>query len=170
MLQSPLVILGSSHSHGHTRSFCHQVLSVRKEIPLVDLQSYYISPYNPHVSCDSDDFLPLMQKIIQEHDSLVLASPIYWYSVSAVLKTFLDRWTDLLIRKKEMGRALRGKKMMVLSTMAYRKHLDLFEAPLQQTAAYMGMPWNGCFFWCPPEGDSVANREALRAAQDCLSR
>jgi multimeric flavodoxin WrbA len=30
------------------------------------------------------------------HDQIILATPIYWYAVSAAMKNFLDRLSDLL--------------------------------------------------------------------------
>jgi len=46
--------------------------------------------------------------------SWILATPLYWYSVSAQAKTFLDRLSDLLVFRKDLGQALRGRCFAVV--------------------------------------------------------
>ena len=49
--------------------------------------------------CFQDDFVNGVLDIIQEADILVFATPIYYYSISGQLKTFLDRLNPLYVRK-----------------------------------------------------------------------
>ena len=56
-----------------------------------------------------------METIIQKYDTIIFATPVYWYSMSGTLKTFFDRLSDLLHYKKELGRQMRGKKMAMIS-------------------------------------------------------
>ncbi|MCR9717732.1 NAD(P)H-dependent oxidoreductase [Vibrio parahaemolyticus] len=75
---------------------------------------------------------------------MVFASPVYWYSMSAQLKVFFDRLSDLLTIEKELGRKLKGKSISVLST-GY--NLDLpacFVQPFELTASYMQLEFKGC--------------------------
>ncbi|MCP4458779.1 MAG: NAD(P)H-dependent oxidoreductase [Cytophagales bacterium] len=39
-----------------------------------------------------------------------MATPVYWYSMSGIMKVFLDRIYDVLTIEKELGRKLHGKK------------------------------------------------------------
>jgi len=74
------------------------------EVELVNLYEYEIKPCLGCVSDDvkacvypcpiNDDMVKLYPKVI-ECDGLVISSPIYWFSVSGLLKNFLDRLTVL---------------------------------------------------------------------------
>jgi len=39
-----------------------------------------------------DDFISLMTEIIEKYDTLIFATPVYWYSMSRILKKsfFID--------------------------------------------------------------------------------
>lgn len=63
----------------------------------------------------NDDYLKLMKEIIKKYDTLIFTLPIYWYSMSGIMKVFFDRIADLLTFEKELGRQLRGKKMAGIS-------------------------------------------------------
>lgn len=41
-----------------------------------------------------DEFDQVIEAI-KEADILVIGTPIYWWDVTGLLKTFIDRWTDL---------------------------------------------------------------------------
>ncbi len=59
-----------------------------------------------------DDMQSLYPKLI-EADSLLLASPIYWFTYSAQLKLCIDRWYGLWNSHKE---AFRGKPVGIILT------------------------------------------------------
>lgn len=42
-----------------------------------------------------DDYNHVIERILP-HDILVFATPIYWYSMSGTMKTFIDRWSQIL--------------------------------------------------------------------------
>jgi multimeric flavodoxin WrbA len=52
---------------------------------------------------------------IRRADALVVASPIYWFTVSAQTKLFMDRWYAL---GGPEGYALKGKKVGIVLTYA----------------------------------------------------
>jgi multimeric flavodoxin WrbA len=77
---------------------------------------------------------------------IVIASPLYWYSLSSYAKRYLDYWSKWLrtpdpgFRAKMSGRTLWG-----VTTMAHAEEevaLPL-ELTLNHTAAYMGMRFGG---------------------------
>ncbi|MGG5338942.1 flavodoxin family protein [Enterococcus mundtii] len=43
---------------------------------------------------EKDEFDKVMG-VIKQADVLVIGTPIYWWDVTGLLKTFIDRWTDL---------------------------------------------------------------------------
>lgn len=146
MIQSkPLIILGSSRSSGDTFKALQTLFaSELSSIPLVDLNELSISYYDYAHRNIGDDFIPLAEKMVT-HNPLILATPVYWYTMSAIMKTFIDRFTDLLDIKKDLGRKLRGKSLFVVT--AHHGEFNGFEDAFRQTAHYLGMHYGGCFYF-----------------------
>lgn len=88
-------------------------------------------------------FLPLMQKIIANYDTFIFATPVYWYSMSGIMKVFWDRMTDLITIEKDLGRQLRGKNMAVLSCSNGNNLGENFWLPFTESADYLGMHYLG---------------------------
>ena len=57
-----------------------------------------------------DDQIKEVFNKIKNYDTLVIGSPVYWYTVSGILKTFIDR----LYMLSEAG-ILRGKKLYLFA-------------------------------------------------------
>lgn len=77
---------------------------------------------------------------------LVIASPLYWYSVSASVKRYLDYWSAWLrVPGADFRATMTGKTMWGVSTVS-DEDLSLAD-PLVETlrisARYMGMRWGG---------------------------
>lgn len=142
-MNNPIVILGSSRSDGDTRQAVDKIIG-KRDIPVVDLNALSISPYDYTHNNKNDDYLPLMRRVIQ-HDLIILATPVYWYTMSAQMKIFIDRLSDLLSIEKDLGRELRGKSLFVVAN--YNTSLpEGFEFPFSQTCSYMGMTYLGTSF------------------------
>ena len=92
------------------------------------------------------------QKLLTENDIIVFHHPLFWFSVPALLK----EWMDLVLEHGWAygigGRALKGKKLLsVISTGAretlyrrenYNRHtIGEFLAPINQTAYVCGMEY-----------------------------
>lgn len=137
-----LVILGSSRKDGDTKKIVDALVGF-SEWDVIDLNDYNISYYDyAHKNLD-DDYLGLMRKIIASYDVLIFATPVYWYSMSGVMKVFFDRITDLLDEEKDLGRKLRGKSMAVLSCSVGDNLGENFWLPFTETAKYLGMNYLG---------------------------
>lgn len=50
------------------------------------------------------------------YNPIILATPVYWYSMSALMKTFIDRWGDLLDIRKDIGRRLTNKELYIITS------------------------------------------------------
>ena len=128
---------------------------------MVNLGKLNISAFDYSHKNAEDDYLPLMERILQ-HDPIILATPVYWYSMSAIMKIFIDRLSDCIIIRKDIGRRLAGKSLYVLAS--YSTTLpDGFEATFRQTCEYMAMHYGGCFF------HYAGKDEALLAKNDNLA-
>jgi len=134
------IILGSARSDGHTAKMAKQI-AVRLRAELIDLKQYEIGHYDYQHKNKEDDFLKLIREEIIHADTLILATPVYWYSMSGRMKIFLDRFTDLLKIEKDLGRKLRGKSLAVFTTSNGGNLGDDFWRPFAETANYLGMKY-----------------------------
>ena len=105
-----LSIFGSSRSDGNTRAALDAVLDGH-ESEVIDLSDHEITPYRYDHSNQDDDFIPIAEKMAVA-DVLIFSTPVYWYAMSAQLKTFVDRFSDLLRIRKDLGRALAGNRKL----------------------------------------------------------
>lgn len=137
-----IIILGSSRKDGQTKKAVDKLKSL-SDFDVLDLNDYKISHYDYEHRNKNDDYLNLIQNIIINYDILIFATPVYWYSMSGIMKVFFDRITDLLDNEKELGRKLRNKSIAVLSS-SIGDHLgDTFWLPFIETAKYLGMNYIG---------------------------
>lgn len=136
-----IIILGSSRSDGNTAKMC-QYVSQKYSIPCLDLSDYEFSYFDYEHQNREDDFLKLIKKIA-DYDTLIFASPIYWYSMSGIMKVFFDRITDLLLFEKKLGRNLRGKQMGLISCSSDDEPVGCFYKPFILSADYLGMNYIG---------------------------
>ncbi len=139
-MPSTLIIQGSARADGHTAQAV-QLLQEETNGKVIDLLDFTVSPYDYSNSYPADDdFLSLAKRVII-YDRMILASPVYWYSMSGTMKHFLDRFTDLLTFHKDLGRRLRGKEFGVLSCSGERSVNAGFYEPFRLSAAYLGMAY-----------------------------
>ncbi len=136
------IILGSSRSDGNTRKMV-QYIQDHSNVQLFDLNDYTIGHFDYDNKNKADDFIPLCKEIIENHDLLLFATPEYWYSMSAQLKTFFDRLSDLLKWEKPLGRQLRGKKLGLLCCSSGPEKTKGFSMPFIESAVYLGMDYFG---------------------------
>ena len=137
-----VIILGSSRSHGNTRKVVDRIISYNQDIDLIDLTKYHIKYFDYDYKNQNDDFQMLVEKMLV-YDQIIFATPVYWFSMSAPLKTFFDRISDLLHLHKEKGRKLRGKTMGMISSSSGNNLNDYFRAPFVESAKYLGMNYIG---------------------------
>ena len=74
---------------------------------ILQMSDYRISQYG-QVYAD-DEMKEVMNKI-REYDTLVIGAPVYWYTVSGILKTFIDR-----LYMSPEAEYLRGKKLCLFA-------------------------------------------------------
>lgn len=142
MIKDTVIILASSRSNGDTAKAVRQ-LQGHMECDIVDLNDYAISYYDYEHANKDDDFLPLMRRIIKDYQNIIFATPVYWYTMSGILKVFFDRISDLLTIEKELGRQLRGKGFGVISCCIDGGVDSEFWYPFKKTAEYLGMMYLG---------------------------
>ena len=136
-----IIIQGSARKNGNTNRIVNYVQE-EIECDFIDLKEYAISNYDYNSYNKEDDFLPLMREVV-EYDLIIFATPVYWYTMSGIMKTFFDRITDCLKIEKETGQKLRGKAMAIISCGADDELKEGFAMPFRESAAYLGMTYKG---------------------------
>lgn len=133
-----IIILGSSRRNGDTVKIT-QFIQEKTNWEIVNLSDYNISYYDYEHKNANDDFLPLMERLISEYDTFLFATPVYWYSMSGIMKVFFDRISDLVTIRKDLGRALKGKNMAVISSSGGNDLGEQFWLPFSHSAEYLEM-------------------------------
>lgn len=136
-----IIIQGSSRSEGNT----YKIAKIFQKIlgaEIVDLKTKNINSYSYQHENNHDDFLPIMRKITN-FDTVVFITPVYWYSMSGIMKNFFDRITDCLKTEKETGRKLRNKNMLAISCGSDDIQTEGFFIPFKNSAEYLGMNYLG---------------------------
>jgi multimeric flavodoxin WrbA len=162
------VVMGSSRNDGLTMSAVkHLRDKLRHEVQLAELSTLKIEPFEYDRYDNRDDFRSVI-KVMTESAHIVFATPVYWYSMSATMKVFFDRLTDLLHDPidRKTGRALAGRNVWLLAT-GSDKHLPAgFDVPFARTAAYFAMMWRQAFYYqsikgVPPSSASLEEINTL---------
>ena len=142
MKSRKVIIVGTSRNNGNT-SKISETISNQFNIDVINLNNYQFSYYDYESKNKEDDFLNLMRTIISNYDTLIFATPIYWYSMSGIMKVFFDRFSDLIRIEKPTARQLRGKEFAVISN-SYDDEIDYdFYLPFRKSAEYLGMKYIG---------------------------
>jgi multimeric flavodoxin WrbA len=142
MKNKKVIILGSSRSKGNTAAIVASIIE-DYNADVIDLNDYNITYYDYESKNLGDDFLPLIKSLIEKYDTLIFATPVYWYNMSGIMKVFFDRFSDLIRIEKETGRKLRGKNMFVISNSHDDEIAKSFYIPFQKSANYLGMNYTG---------------------------
>jgi glutathione-regulated potassium-efflux system ancillary protein KefG len=116
--------------------------------------------------------VPAEQRLLVDHDLIVLQFPLYWYSAPALLKEWLDLvWRHGFAFGRDGGR-LAGKTFTCSVTAGEaresytpdgrnRRAIEEYLRPFEQTARYCGLRWAEPFVVYRAE---TATPEALAAA------
>ena len=123
--QKVVIVMGSPRKEGNSATLAHRVAEGAKAAG-ADVESLYLHEMDikPCTACDvcredtardcniNDDMEELYPKLRQA-DALVIASPIYWFTVAAQTKLFMDR---LYALGGPQGNALKGKCIGIILT------------------------------------------------------
>jgi len=120
-----VIVLGSPRKNGNSATLARRAAEGARETG-ADVEMFYLHDMHikPCTACDfciadtmrdcniNDDMESLYPKL-READALIIASPIYWFMVSAQTKLFIDRCYAL---GGPQGYVLKGKKAGIILT------------------------------------------------------
>ena len=100
-------------------------------------------------------------------DVVVLASPVYWFSVSGLMKLFVDRFALYHRDGERLLDLIPGKRLVVALSCADPEpgYLELVLGPLRQTAKWLRLEWAG-----EVVASDVADPGDLRAKPQVLAQ
>lgn len=153
MSKKVLILSGSPRKKGNSDMLCdefmrgavesgHDVEKIRvAEKNIGFCRSCYACEKNNGVCAIKDDMAEVMDKILAA-DVLVLASPVYFYSVDAQLKAVIDRtvarWQE--VKNKEMyyimTAADEGRESMETTLACFRGYADCVEGAVEKGVIY----------------------------------
>ena len=162
-----VAIYGSPRRDGNTAKLLQSSIagarSVGAEVSEIVLRDLKLQPCLEIYACQKDgvcaikdDFHDLAEKLLAA-EATILASPIFFYAVSAHVKIMMDRCQSLWVKKywlekKPLGRldnskpglflsagASHGKNLFEGAEMSVKYFFDTFNTSLRQTLAYRGL-------------------------------
>lgn len=120
---------------------------------------------NEDAKCVIDDDMQEIYKKIEKADLIIVASPIYWWGVTAQTKLFVDRTYGLNYKNRNAN--YRNKKLMLLMT--YGGELpnsgpETVENNFNEICSYLKLINAGVFGVCTDKVKLIENKEALEEA------
>jgi len=172
-----LFLLGSSRDNGNTELLARRAA---EQLPAdvtqrwINLAEYPLPDFedlrhdSDHVRPSGNNTATLLDATLAATD-LVIASPLYWYSVSAHTKRYLDHWSGWLRTpgvdfKKTMG----GRTLWGVTALAHEEEevADPLVGTLNNSAAYLGMRFGGVLLGNGSKpGDVLTDSVALTNAK-----
>ncbi|MEC3978108.1 flavodoxin family protein [Amycolatopsis sp. H20-H5] len=173
--RSFLFLLGSSRVDGNTETLARQAAT---ELPQSTTQRWIRLPEVPLPAFEDrrHSEVPQAEPVGDERllldatfaaTDLVIASPVYWYSVSASVKLYLDYWSGWMKAPGvEFKARMRGKTLWGVSVLAEEPgQADPLVGTLRRSAAYLGMNWGGVLLGNGSRpGDVLTDSAAIGAA------
>lgn len=181
MTSTFLFLLGSARSGGNTETLARRAaasLPTCTEQRWLWLRDVPLPPYrdvrhDTRYRDGAGDTMPtgneklLLDATLNATD-LVIASPVYWYSVSADTKTYLDYWTNWM--RLPDGRfldSMRKKTLWGITVLAEGpEQAEPLVSVLRMSAAYLHMRWGGALIGNGSKpGNILDHHAALEAAR-----
>ncbi|MEU2283921.1 NAD(P)H-dependent oxidoreductase [Streptomyces sp. NPDC013178] len=172
-----LFVLGSSRSEGNTELLAREAaeqLPAHVEQEWISLADHPLPDFedlrhdSDHVRPTEGDAALLLDATLEATD-IVIASPLYWYTLSAHTKRYLDHWSGWLRTPGlDFKATLAGRTLWGVAALAHDEEVvaDPLVGALHNSAAYMGMRFGGVLLGNGSKpGDVLRDTEALARAK-----
>jgi multimeric flavodoxin WrbA len=178
-----LVLLGSPRRKGNSTTLAEGIIkgaeTAGAAVEKVYLHGQKIAPCQACYacrkpksrSCAIDDDMQFIYQKLAEADAWVIASPVYWFTMSAQTKLFMDRCFALFNIKKE---ALAGKNIAVAMSYA---DADPFVSgcvnalrTFQDAFAYVGANIVGMVYGSADKPGEIKSNQTLMAEAEALGQ
>jgi multimeric flavodoxin WrbA len=175
-----LFLLSSSRVNGNSETLARaaaESLPAGAEATWLRLGDHPLPPFEDlrHSSGygDPEGTSKFLLEATLEADHVVFVTPVYWYSVSAPLKRYLDEWSAWLRAPSANFRARMAQKTYcaIVSTSGDAEHAAPTLKTLEFCAEYFSALWRGALLGNGSKpGDVLRDAAALEAAKTFFSR
>ncbi|WP_189591474.1 flavodoxin family protein [Streptomyces massasporeus] len=172
-----LFVLGSARAEGNSELLARRAaeqLPADVEQEWIDLTEIPVPDFED-LRHDSDHVRPTEGNVARLLDAtlaatdIVIVSPLYWYSVSAQTKRYLDYWSGWLRTPGlDFKATLAGRTLWGVTALAHTQEVvaDPLVGTLHNSAAYMGMRFGGVLLGNGSKpGDVLTDDAALTRAK-----
>ncbi len=179
MSKNIMIVKGSPRKNGNSSILADHLASGAREegaqVEIVRLDGLNIAPCDACDFCQEtdgvcviqDDMQPLYPKI-QQADAIVIASPIYWFTINAQTKLFIDRWYAFQPIRRQIWP---GKKIGIILTYGDE---DLYNSgainaiyTFQSMCRYLGVEIAGMVYGTADQAGEVQQKpDLMRKAYD----
>jgi multimeric flavodoxin WrbA len=172
-----LFVLGSARAEGNSELLARRAAEQLPpdveqewidltELPLPDFED--LRHDSDHVRPTEGNVARLLEATLAATD-IVIVSPLYWYSVSAQTKRYLDYWSGWLRTPGlDFKATLAGRTLWGVTALAHTQEVvaDPLVGTLHNSAAYMGMRFGGVLLGNGSKpGDVLTDDAALTRAK-----
>ena len=178
-----LVVQGSSRKKGNSIALAEQIAKGAESVGAVAERIYLhdknISPCQACYACQrpdssgcaiDDEMQPIYKKLI-DADCWIIASPVYWFTMSAQTKLFMDRCFALQAYKKD---AFAGKRIAI--AMSYGD-TDTFNSgcvnalrTFQDAFRYVGANMVGMVYGSAEKPGEIKSNQSLMDQAEALGK
>ncbi|MDQ0715491.1 multimeric flavodoxin WrbA [Streptomyces luteogriseus] len=172
-----LFVLGSARAEGNSELLARRAaeqLPPDVEQEWIDLTELPVPDFedlrhdSDHVRPTEGNVARLLEATLAATD-IVIVSPLYWYSVSAQTKRYLDYWSGWLRTPGlDFKATLAGRTLWGVTALAHTQEVvaDPLVGTLHNSAAYMGMRFGGVLLGNGSKpGDVLTDDAALTRAK-----
>ncbi|MGG4511331.1 NAD(P)H-dependent oxidoreductase [Heyndrickxia sporothermodurans] len=173
------VIYGGTRPNGNAETLTDLAIN-GLEVEKIYLGEYLIQPIKDGRHSEegfqevSDDYNSIINRLLP-HDTWIFSTPIYWYSMSGIMKNFIDRWSQTMrdTNYPEFKTQMSKKKAYVIAVGGdepYMKGLPMIQQ-FQHIFDFMGMSFEGYVLGEGNKpGDILNDKKAVYAATELLRR
>lgn len=165
-----MVVVIHAHPYPRRSRACAALVQAIRALPELEVRTIY--DLYPDLDLDAAK----EQKALENARLVVWLHPLYWYSVPALMKLWMERVLAKGWAYGDGGTALHGKECLWVTTSGGDEHAFSpagrhrlpfagFAAPVEQTARYCGMGWLEPF---AVHGTHMLSDEELRAKAQAL--
>ncbi len=116
-----IILYASARSNGNTAVIA-QYLAKVLDAPSIDLSARAMAPFSYENDYPNGDaYLETLQEILP-FDEWIFLTPVYWYTMSAQMKIFIDRFSDVLRYHPQFRPAIVGKGMWAMCCSSTAEH------------------------------------------------
>lgn len=165
-----IIIQGSSNPKGNTYTITN-FISKQLNADILDLTTLDISPFDYQFNNQNDDFNKTAHNLLDSYDLIIFSTPVYWYTMSGIMKNFFDRFTGGLLKDNALGRKFEHKKMATIACGSSSEPIEGFFIPFVKSAEYLKMNYLGnTHLWIGAEDNKKISKKAYDEINHFVSK